>query len=195
MAVLLSGVSLRSAVIRLVDFGGFNRPVLGGPVQRINRLGSRYAIDVELPPLREEPDGRLFSTLLERALSEGALFAFPQPGLRISPPGNPVIDGAVLSGTSITMRGLTPNCVIRAGQYFSVIHDGRRYLYRAATEAWADDTGDVAVTVTTLLRDSLSDGDTVELGKPMIEGWVEAPQYGMMREPFTTIQFTITEAA
>lgn len=195
MAVLLSDVRFRTAVIRPIDYGSFLRPPLGGPIQRINRLGNRYAIDVEMPPLREEPEGRLFTAKLEQALSEGALFAFPQPGLRIPPMGTPVVDGAVTSGNSLPIRGLTANVAIRAGQYLSIVHDSRRYIYRSITEEVADALGDVTLTLATLLRTPLADGDTVELSQPIIEGWIEPPEWQAMLEPFTATRFTITEAA
>jgi hypothetical protein len=196
MAVLLSGLKIARARVRMLDFGGELTPGLGGMVQRINRMGSRYALDVELPPLPEEPDGRLLTTKLRQAKQEGALFPFPQPSLHIGSPGAPVVDGTGIAGTTLPLRGLTPHYAIRAGQFMSVITAGRRYLYAAAAQAIADASGSVTVTIAPMLRAEPTDGDIVEIGKPMIEGWLGAGdlEHEMMLEPYFGIRFSITEA-
>lgn len=197
MAVLLSGFSYRTAGPRLIDFGGELTPGLGAEVQRLNRLGNRFAIELELPPVREEPEGRILAAKLRLAKTQGALFAFPQPGLAIGAPGNPVVDGAVTGGTSLPLRGLTPHYAIRFGQFLSIINGGRRYLYSAAAAATADASGEAIVTIDPLLRRELADGDVVELAKPMIEGLLATGDlpWGIMLAPFLELGFSITEAA
>lgn len=192
----LSGIKWASARVRPLDFGGLLRPTLGAPLQRINRLGNRYAIDVELPPVKEEPDGRLLTAMLELALSNGGSIVFPQPGFKMRPMGAPVVDGPLAAElTAVPMRGLLANSIIRYGQYFSVITAGQRYVYRAAEEAEADATGDVSVPIMTMLRAELEDGDTVELEKPVLEGFIDVPEWMHMPTPFVATRFTITEAA
>lgn len=194
-AIVLTGIKVRTATVRILDFGMLLTPPLGGPVQRINRLGNRYAIDIEVPPMKEEPDGRRFTVLLERALANGAAFPVPQTDLRIPPAGAPLVNGAVASGSTLPLRGLTPNFMFRAGQYLSISHSGRRYLHRVTAEAFADGAGVASVTLTPMLRTPLSDGDAVEVERPLIEGWIQAPSWELMTAPFTSVRFTISEGA
>lgn len=196
MAIDLSDVPWRTAKVRMLDFGGELTPPLGGPVQRINRLGTRFAIDVALAPVSQEPEGRRLTSLLRQAKTEGALFAFPQPGLAIGAPGTPVVDGAVAGGSTVPLAGLTANYAIRMGQFMSFVHGGRRYLHAAVAEAVADATGDVEVTIEPMLRVSLSDEDEVEIGRPMLEGLLEGGdlEHEIMYEPFIALGFSIAES-
>jgi hypothetical protein len=197
MSVDLSSIDFRTARPRYRDFGGVLTPPLGGAQQRINRLGNRYALVLELAPIPEEPDGRLATALLQRAKVEGASYPWPQPGLAVGAPGAPEVDGAVAGGTSVPFRGLTANYAIRRGQYFNFIHDGVRYLHHAVAQAIADASGDATVTIHPELRVSLSDGDEIVLAKPLIEGLLEGGdlEWDVMTEPFTGLDsFVIMEA-
>ncbi len=49
----------RNAVPRVLDFGGYLTPASGAQIQRINRLGNRYAASFTMPPLTEK-DGRIW---------------------------------------------------------------------------------------------------------------------------------------
>lgn len=193
MPVDLSSLPFRSAIIRPIDFGGYLRPALGAPVQRIDRLGNRYMIEVELPPLREEPEGRLATAMLQQASSEGGLFAFPQPGLSLSAAGDVEVSGAVTGGRLLPVRGLVSGSIIRVGQYLSIIHLGQRYLHRCRAETIATGDGTATIELMELVRVALLDGDVVEIGRPMIEGWIDAPQWTLMTVPFTETRFSITE--
>jgi hypothetical protein len=181
----------------MIDMGGEQTSPFGSST-RVNRMGNHFAIELELPPIREEPDGRTLSALLRLAKREGALYRFPQPGLAIGVPGSPVVDGTVAGGTSLPLRGLTPHYAIRFGQFLSLVHAGVRYLHSAAAAVIADASGEATVTVDPMLRTNLSDGDTVELAKPMIEGWLGGDSVGWraMTEPFTSYEaIVITEGS
>lgn len=194
MAIFLGKVRIRTAIVRVVDFAARLTPPLGGPVQRVERMGTRYALDVELPPIPEDAEGRLLTAMLQQAMSEGALMPFPQPGLRLAAAGTPVVDGAITNKGLLPLRGFAQGSVIRKGQYLSVVIGGRRYLHRAKIETLADPAGKMVLPIMPLLRASATDGDLVEL-KPMIEGWIEAPSWGLMLSPFTDVRFSIEEGA
>src|SRR3546814_3983584 len=54
------------------DFGGTLTPLLGGPEQRINRLGTRLGIRVSMPPMRNGDNGRIFVSRLLHAKTLGS---------------------------------------------------------------------------------------------------------------------------
>lgn len=196
MPILIKGLRIRGAVVRVLDFGGLLTPSLGGATQRVNRLGTRYAIDIELPPLPEEPDGRVLTAMLEQALTQGASFPLPKTGLRTQPAGSPVISATTTGGSTIPISGLTPNYQFVAGQFLSIIHGGRRYLHRASAATVASDTGTIAaLPIVPLLRCALAINDVVEAESPTIEGWVDIPSWSVLSSPHTSVRFSITEAA
>jgi hypothetical protein len=181
--------------MRLIQFGGELTPVLGGPIQRIDRLGSRFALDINLPPMRVEPDGRRMIAKLLRAKQEGARVAVPQVEFDVSAPGTPLVDGAVPGGSSLPIKGLTASYAIKEGQWIAVIHGGRRYVHMVEQQVIADASGDATVTITPMLRTSLSDGDTIEIGKPMIEGWITGNEWAWSLEMARTVglSFSVIE--
>jgi len=187
---------IRSARIRLLDFGGPLTPGLGGPVQRIERLGTRSAVDYMLPPMLTEPAGRTWLAILARAKREGAVYPVPQPGLLIGAPGSPVVNGAVAGGTSLPLRSASALYAFRAGQAISIFHGGRRYLYFVETAVAANASGVAVLTLDRLLRTALTDGDAISVAAPLIEG---ALDYGdaidLLLEPYSQINFTIMENA
>jgi len=197
MSIMLpSTPGIRSAKPRLLDFGGVLTPPLGGASQKLNRLGDRYGLAPEMPPLRTEPDGRRWVALLSRARREGAIFAFPQPDLVIGEPGAPVVDGVGQAGMTLNLLGFAAAYIVREGQFFSIIHGGRRYLHMATADTVADGDGKMALPIEPMLRISPSNGDVCEFAAPKIEGWLEgqAVEWEHRLEPYTMVTFTITEA-
>lgn len=153
------------AKIRYLDWGGDLVPPLGGPAQHIDRLGSRHAVDFTLPPIGNAAIAMQWCQRLKRAKSQGAIMKYPQPGFTIASGGSPTISGSfAAAATSINMSGLTGG--YSEGQYFGVIHNGRRYLYSF------DNTGSslTGIAITPMLRTALTSGDTVEINPPYIEG-------------------------
>lgn len=182
---------------RFIDFGGELTPGLGGPVQRVNRMGNRFGIDCAGVPVPEYPDGEILTATLRLAKQNGAIFPWPVPrGAPATSYGSPVVNGAVAAGTSVPIRGLTVGAVIRFGQFFSIITGGWRYLYaHAGTSVAADGSGHATVTIDPMLRASLVDGDVVELATPKIQGLLSSGdlEWDIMLEPFTRIDFNISE--
>lgn len=160
------------AVPKLLDWGSDQKAPMGGGYQRLNRLGNRFALDITYPRLKPEPDARILIARLRRAKTEGALFPVPQPGLDIGDPGSPVINGANQAGNVLVLRGFTSGYILREGQYFSIIHGGRRYLHNAAGDFVASAGGVLTVTLDPMLRIVTTDGAIVEVAKPYIEGIV-----------------------
>ncbi len=175
MAIVLPQPRLpQRAVPKLLDYGADQKSAMGGAYQRLNRLGNRFALDIAYPRLKPEPDGRILAAALRQAKTEGALFPFPQPGLEIGNPGAPVVNGSDQQGAVLQLRGFTPNYVVRAGQFFSIIHGGRRYLACANFDQdWQATAGGLlALQIHPMLRVRPANGAVCEFAQPYIEGIV-----------------------
>jgi len=153
MAILLpSTPAPRAARPRLLDWGADQVPVLGGPMQRIGRIGSRHAIDYDMPPMLFA-DAMSWAQRLKRGKFERVLMEVPQPDLVIGNPGLTAIHASVSGGSVIGVRGLTSAYPIKEGQFFSVIHGGRRYVHSfnaAATAPVIPNHSIIAVANTTV---------------------------------------------
>lgn len=180
-----------------LDWGGILRPIFGGSLQKLNRMGDRYAIDVTMPPMRMESTGRLWVADLILAQRQGAIFPWPQLDLVIGSPGAPVVDGTGQAGALINLRGFTAGYVVRKGQFFSIIHGGRRYLHMASAEMTAGGDGKIAaLPIAPMLRVQPSNGAICEFAAPKIEGFIEgdARSWTLNVARFTGLSFRIIEA-
>lgn len=187
---------LRVPTPAYVDFGGELTPLLGGPVQRINRLGNRYRLGYETAPVPEEPTGRVIAAWLRLAKTQGARITWPQPGLVIGTPGTPLIAEAAEAGSTIKLKGLTAGYAIRFGQFFSIVHAGLRYLHSAAAQSTADGSGNATVVLNEPLRTDIDVDDVVEIASPKIEGLLQSGdlEWPGMLEPYVQFSFTIAES-
>jgi len=170
-------------------------PSFGGPEDRSNRMGSRWAIDVAIA-LTDYVGSLQWSDLDDE--SETLLLELPQPGLDTGSPGTPVVDGSSQSGSDLVLRGLNAGYVFQKGQFLSAITSGQRYLYRAKSDATANGLGQITIPIKPMMRVSPIDGDTVEIAQPMIEGFVNVKrgsgrvgEAALMRD----ISFTLKERA
>lgn len=154
---------------RLITSRTENNPAFGTSDQRFSRMGSRFSFDFELEPIPTEDAMDWVDLETE---SETCVFAIPLVELDTGAPGLPSVDGAGQSGTTLDIKGLTPNYVVRKGQWLNITTAGVIYLYRAQAEAVADSSGDMALTLTTMLRKPHADEDVVNLSEPKIEGFV-----------------------
>lgn len=184
----------RSATPRLLDFGSDLTPPMGGAMQRLNRLGNRFAIDVTLPPMKE-PLARPYLAALLKGKAEGVLLRFPQPGFDPGNPGAPVVDGAGQTGSLLRVRGASAGYVFKAGQFFSILHGGRRYLHQVNADVAADGTGKATLPITPMLRISPANGATCEFAQPMIEGFLQGNElpWTLDLAAIYGLSFTLTE--
>lgn len=184
-----------SAGPALLDYGAALTPALGGPVQRVNRMGSRFRISVSMPPMRGDKLGRQWIARLIKGKSQGARMPFPMQGFNPGLPGNVQVDGAGQAGTSLAVKGATPNYTFREGQFFSTETGGQHYLAMVAEEVIADATGYAVLTVEPMLRVPPADGDACHFGKPMIEGFIQGDElaWEMSLADFIGISFALAE--
>jgi hypothetical protein len=161
---------------KLVDFGGDLTPFLGGPVQRIGRLGSRFGLAVELPRLDQE-EARVWVSRLLQAKASSGVHRWPQLGDGVGDEGAPKVNGAGQSGAVLSIDGLPPGKTLKEGWFFSLIAGGRRYLHLIAADATASPLGAVTVSIQPMLRIVPPDNAVIELAEPKIEGAVQGNEH------------------
>jgi hypothetical protein len=178
-----------------IDFGGVQESPLGGTAQRVNRLGNRWQVKVTLPPM-EAVLARPWARALNKANQRGALWAIRQPGLVIGSPGAGLITGAGQAGNVLNIDGLSPGYVFRDAQFFSVIIGERRYVFQVDEPQRVDGTGAIALAIEPALRISPADNDSVEIGKPYLEGHLADFSAGAIDTAHICrgVSFTIREA-
>lgn len=185
----------KTANVRPLDFGAWQTPTGPGAAQRLERLGSRFALDIVTGQLRWIEDRRAWIRSLVIGISNTVLYPVPQPGLIIGETGSPKVLYAGQAGSSIWLIGLPIRYVIQAGQFFSIITAGQRYLYVATEDGQVDLNGAVLLPIWPPLRRSPNANDVCEFAAPMIEGALSGNEKGWTDERAHTVglQLTITE--
>jgi hypothetical protein len=167
----LSHARLSAAEPELIDFGASLTPFLGGISQRLDRLGTRHAISVQMPPMHVEGEGRKWIVRLIRAKQAGGFVIFPQVGFRIGAPGAAIKVGVeVEGGRVLTVTGATPGYAVREGQALSITSNSRRFFYLASAQTILDATGSGQIELDVPLREEALVGDSVDLTRPVIAG-------------------------
>jgi hypothetical protein len=169
---LPTGVTARSVKASLLDFGFINRPSSGAPAQRYDRLGSRYAMEFELPPLPGDV-ARTVKARLTVAKREGLRMPVPLMGGTQGGAGVPLVDGTDSAGTTLKLKGLTPGWFAREGFWLNVTDaSGALYLHDIAEPVRVASNGKVTLTLGIPLRCALADDAAVRIANPVIEGLV-----------------------
>ena len=196
MAILLPTEPIpQSWTPRPLDWGGELVPLLGGEVQRLNRLGDRMAVDVVLSATTDAAQAQAYIARLRRGRREGALLAWPQLNLAIGDPGAVSVDGGGQAGATLAVKGLTPGYRLREGQFFSLVSDGCRYVHAVSAALTVPPSGLATLAIEPMLRVVPSNHDLVELAAPKIEGLVSGLDGGWTIDIAGSVglAFTLTE--
>ena len=176
----------RGAVVspRMVRVSGDLVSMLGGPTQRITRVGSRYAADVELPTLDAACAGRWLGAVLS-AEAHGDTLALVMPQmLDVSTVG--LVTGTGAAGAAeITFAGLG----LAPGMWFSFTANGRSYLHMVTA---------VLTTTTAAIAPQLRApmaATAMEIQAPKLEGYCDDAAWSLEWFKFVGHSFTITESA
>ncbi len=186
---------LATAKPRYVDFAADMTPSLGGPTQRVSRLGSRYAIDVTLPRMGgDQARAWIGARLKARVLGQTLLLAFPLS----DPPGDllaPVVNAGGQAGATLNAKGLRPYVKVLAGSFFSFTVSGRNYLHCVTDDVAADSSGHAALSIAPLLRNSPADSAVLQFVAPQIEGFLSGVTEDWDLDVLRTVgaTFTLTE--
>lgn len=166
-------------------------PATGGDEQEIRRKGSKYALTYSMPMMTY-----VTSMDWEDLMAEGetAVMRVYQPGFDTGMPGAPLVKGPSQIGSSLLVDGLTPQYVVRKGQFLSVLTGGQWFLYRSRAEVIASASGEATIPLRTLLRRPPADNDRVELADPVVEGFIrELSELSVGIEHLVSLKFTIRE--
>lgn len=182
---------------RLVDFQSVLTPILGGPVQTIQRLGARFAVDVTLPPLEPADAAKFLAARMKaRAENDTLTLAWPQAEIWSVIGGSPVVNGAGQAGARLNISGLTANQVVPAGRFFSFQAGGRHYLHMTTLQVTANGAGQVQLHVAPLLRVSPPAGAALNFSAPIVEGLLTGTlEWSLERLRWTSTAFTLSENA
>ena len=164
----LSALPTASLAFELMEFGGILTPPLGGPSQKITRLGTRHRFAIETAPVSP---ASLWPATIAAAKEAGAVIRISQPGQRPWVGPEPTVAQVTIGGTSLPLAGLQPNMAI-GPRWLSIVHAGRRYAHQVLVGAIAAADGTATVTITPMLRVPLAAGDKVEFIRPKAEGWL-----------------------
>jgi hypothetical protein len=176
----------RGAIVspRMVRMSGDLVSTLGGPTQRITRVGSRYAAEVELPTLDAACAGRWLGAVLS-AEAHGDTLALVMPQmLDVSTVGAVTGTGAA-GAAQITYTGLG----LAAGMWFSFTANGRNYLHMV-TAVLTTTTASIAPQLRTPMAATV-----MEIQKPKLEGYCDDAAWSLEWFKFVGHSFTITESA
>lgn len=174
----------KSASLRPVDAGSWQQATLGGDDVRLDRLGDRFALAVNLPPMKWHTiDGvsaaRIWAIRLARGMSEGVLMEVPQPDFDTAgfPPTVRVhTDTAAAQAIQVPVFDVPLGVVLPEGIMVTIRKNatGRHYLHQL--RATAIGTGDkTMLSLWPRTRVGVAWGDDVLIGAPVIEGRIVDP--------------------
>lgn len=184
-----------SASPKLVGYFTDQQPTLGGPGNRVSRLGDKWGIDVVTGAAEYAAEGMTYLARLLRGMTDTVLLAFPEPGVPAQDYGAPVVSTAGASGRLLPIGGQKPGAVIREGKFLSVVIGGRRYLYQAAATMTVPPGGAIDLPIYPILRRQPPVGAVVELAQPKIEGFVQGSEqsWQVSRSKYLPFNFSIVE--
>lgn len=185
----------RNITARLISRRRDLEPTFNGPTSRIRRIGSRWSIDFDYPPMTYS-DAMVWVAALTSAEADTVILAVPQPGFSVGSPGTPLVNGASQLGSTLDLDGFSTAYPAMVGQWFNVTVSGRLYLYQVATSktASADVMADLAINP--MIRASPANNSSADFATPKIEGFLSGDQTAWTVDTarHVGLSFTITEA-
>jgi len=175
----------------LIDMGFTQRGI--STSERINRKGSRYRAACSFGPYPGDQARQMVARLI-RGKQEGLRIALPLLHSQGSP-GVPLVDGAVSTGRSLAIKGLSPGYFCKEGFWLSIVVSGQHFLHNVYTGGRADASGNLTLTLNEMIRTSIPDEAVIHLAKPMIEGLVDGDewQWSYAVDRVVPIEFAIEE--
>lgn len=195
----------KSASLRPVDAGTWQKPILGGDDVRLDRLGDRFALAVSLPPMKWHTiDGvsaaRVWAARLARGVSEGVTMEVPQPDFDTSGFVFDAQCGASAAQSIVVpiASGLGQNNVFPEGMMVTLRKGatGKNYLHQLRAQAVSNAAGAANFSLWPRTRVAFGPGDTILLQTPVMDGRILDPAPIDMEEARTIgIAFEMQETA
>jgi hypothetical protein len=181
---------------RLVRFGTDLTPALGGDVARINRLGSRFSVDVVLPMLQSDM-GPLWIAAGLQADTTNSTVTFTWPSAYYEGTTSAEVNGAGQAGSNLAIKGLAAGLVIPPLIPFSFYINGRNYLHMTTQEVTANGSGDAVLSIAPMMRFAPTDSLALSFETPTIEGFIQGKtlDWELQLSRFHKITFTLQENA
>lgn len=186
-----ANISPNGATPTLVDYGGVLRSAIGGATQKIDRLGSRFRVELTYPPM-SEVDGRIFVSRLIRAKREGLRVEYPLLSVNQGSPGAPKVNGSGQTGFTLAAKGFTAGYAGKEGYWFSIERAGQHYLHNITADFTADVSGNATVNIYPALRTPFLNNDNLHFATPKIEGVVDGDEIGWQLSLAHLIEFSVT---
>lgn len=187
--------SPRALTWRMVSRRRDLEPTFGGPTSRIRRLGSRWSVDVEMPPM-SYADAMAWVAMLASAEADTVQMSIPQPDFDPGAAGAVLVNGAGQLGSSLALDGFTPEYVAKAGQWFNLVGaTGQKYLYQVAADTVASGGAAAALPISPMIRRSPADNSAADFVTPVIEGFISGREASWTVDVARTVglTFSITE--
>lgn len=184
-----------SVNIRLISSMNELKPSFGGPVQRVLRAGSRFAIDITMPPMTADTARPWLAVLAAGSGSFPVRMPFPQGQTQLGDAGAPVVNGSGQAGMFLNVKGVTPGFVFPAGHAFSVISNDQAFTYMLINSVTASPAGLATLSFGPMLRRPPNNNDVVMIEEPVIEGWAFSGggQWSVDAASHFGLEFTLAE--
>jgi hypothetical protein len=158
----------------------------------IPRKGGRYTVAFTFGPYTPE-NGRVMVARLIAGKQGGVRVKLPLLHSQGSP-GTPLLNGAVTTGRTIAIKGLTAGYVIQEGFWLSLVKSGQHFLHSVGVGATANGSGQATIQLNELLRDSFADNTVVNLAEPQVEGLLPGDwSWGVDVNRVFPIEFSLKE--
>lgn len=179
---------IQEAKCRLLTFGVRLEPGTGGPVQRAQRMGSRFGAELQIAALGEKDAGQLLGVILEAA-NTGATVVTSWPQAAGQAHGTPLVNGGSQAGSTLAIDGLN-SLIVKAGTFFSFSSGGRIYLHMVTRDV-TPVAGAATLTIAPMLRVSPADNTPLSMATPQIEGFLSDACNSWTIDMLTARSFTL----
>lgn len=180
---------------RPVSKGSDLIPIFNGVDLAYNRVGDKWSVTFDLPPMTHER-ATVWGARLARGRGSSVRMRIPQPGISMrGKPGAVTVAGAGQAGSTLAVENGNHNFLLREGQWVTVETGGRGFLYNLTADVRIDAAGEADLSIDPMLRRSPADGDVVEILAPYIEGRLEGREAGWTLDVAMTngLSFTVIE--
>lgn len=144
-----------------------------GPVQRLARLGTRFAADLVYPPMTKVQAEALIGALVDVDTQGTTLVVELPMGPLAASLGTPLVNGASQSGSTLNADGFTASVAIPVGTPFSVVASSRNWLHMTRQAISANGSGVAALPIGPMLRASPADNAALTFAAPKLEGFID----------------------